>query len=141
MMKYTESHEWVNSDKDSAKIGITDHAQEELGEIVYVELPEVGTEIKSGEEVAVLESTKAAADVYSPVSGKIIEVNEKLNDNSSMINESPEDDGWILFYFASSLRFYCKSFSNTLSCASCGHTLSYLKTKIYFISKFYLFNS
>lgn len=91
-MKYTETHEWVD---DQGKVGITPHAQKELGDIVYVELPKVGTVVKAGEQVAVLESTKAAVDVYSPVSGKIVEVNEKLKEDSGLINTSPETDGWI----------------------------------------------
>lgn len=94
-MKFTESHEWVEIKDEIGTIGITDHAQGELGEIVYVELPEIGRTILLGEEVAVLESTKAAADVYMPISGKIVEVNTALADASEMINNSPEKEGWI----------------------------------------------
>ncbi|MBA3957256.1 MAG: glycine cleavage system protein GcvH [Parachlamydiaceae bacterium] len=96
-MKYTESHEWVDvqSGTGIATVGITQHAQQELGEIVYVELPEVGKEIKAGAEVAVLESTKAAADVYTPVSGKIVAVNEKLREAAELVNQAPESDGWL----------------------------------------------
>lgn len=96
-MKFTESHEWVEleSGGDIAVIGVTDYAQQELGEIVYVELPEVGKSVKSGEEAAVLESTKAAADVYAPVSGIIVAVNQKLKEASELINRSPEKEGWI----------------------------------------------
>jgi glycine cleavage system H protein len=88
MMKFTESHEWVKVEGEQGTIGITQHAQRELGEIVYVELPEVGSVIKAGEEAAVLESTKAAADVYSPITGKVTEVNESLSDASEKV-------GWI----------------------------------------------
>ncbi len=94
-MKFTESHEWVKVEGEQGTIGITQHAQRELGEIVYVELPEVGSVIKAGEEAAVLESTKAAADVYSPITGKVTEVNESLSDASEKVNFSPEQEGWI----------------------------------------------
>ena len=94
-MKFTESHEWVEIADKIGTIGITDHAQGELGEIVYVELPEIGQTILLGEEVAVLESTKAAADIYMPISGEIVEVNTALADASEMINNSPEKEGWI----------------------------------------------
>jgi len=94
-MKYTESHEWVELQNDVATVGVTNFAQKELGEIVYVELPIVGKHVKAGEEAAVLESTKAAADVYSPLSGTIIEVNKLLNESSELINQSPESNGWL----------------------------------------------
>jgi glycine cleavage system H protein len=91
-MKYTETHEWLD---EEGKVGITPHAQKELGDIVYVELPKVGSVVKTGDQVAVLESTKAAVDVYSPVTGTIVAVNEKLKEESSLINTSPEKEGWI----------------------------------------------
>lgn len=94
-MKFTESHEWIELKEGIATVGISDHAQHELGEIVYVELPKVGNEVKAGEEAAVLESTKAAADIYAPVSGKIQEVNTLLGENPGLVNESPEDAGWL----------------------------------------------
>lgn len=96
-MKFTESHEWIEvaSDNDVGAVGVSDYAQKELGEIVYVELPIVGKTVKAGAEVAVLESTKAAADIYAPVSGTIVAVNEKLKDSSDLINRSPEKEGWI----------------------------------------------
>jgi glycine cleavage system H protein len=94
-MKYTETHEWIDIKNGIGTVGITDHAQKELGDIVYVELPKVGKEVKKGQEAAVLESTKAAADVYSPVSGKILEVNTNLKDNSELVNTSPEKTGWL----------------------------------------------
>lgn len=103
-MKYTESHEWVEVLNGIATVGVTDHAQKELGDIVYVELPAVGRDVKAGEEAAVLESTKAAADVYAPVSGTIVDVNKSLNDASELINKSPEKDGWIFKLKVSDLK-------------------------------------
>ena len=94
-MKYTETHEWFDLKEDIGVVGVTDYAQKELGEIVYVELPKVGRHVKAGEEAAVLESTKAAADVYSPVSGIIVEVNQSLTEASELVNKSPEKEGWI----------------------------------------------
>ncbi|MCB1113895.1 MAG: glycine cleavage system protein GcvH [Chlamydiia bacterium] len=94
-MKYTESHEWVDVQGNIATIGVTHHAQKELGDIVFVELPNVGSSVKAGAEVAVLESTKAAADVYTPISGMITEVNSDLNDRPELINADPEKEGWI----------------------------------------------
>ncbi len=94
-MKYTESHEWIDARDGEGRVGISSHAQKELGEIVYVELPKVGQEVKIGEEIAVLESTKAAADVYSPASGKITHVNEKLKDDPSLMNVDPEGEGYL----------------------------------------------
>lgn len=96
MRKFTETHEWVRVEDEIATVGVTHHAQEELGDIVYVELPEVGESVKKGEEVAVLESTKAAADVYPPVSGEIVAVNEALEDDSSLVNQSAESEGYLL---------------------------------------------
>lgn len=93
--KYTETHEWISVDGNVGTVGITNHAQEELGDIVYVELPEVGRKVQANEEAVVLESTKAAADVYSPVSGLIVEVNELLTDQSELVNSSAEMDGWL----------------------------------------------
>mgnify|MGYP000452870027 CR=1 FL=1 len=95
-LKYTKSHEWVRLDDDGlATVGITDHAQELLGDLVFVELPEVGADLGIGAECAVVESVKAASDVYSPVSGEVIEVNEDLVDSPEMVNEQPYDGGWI----------------------------------------------
>ena len=95
MKKYTESHEWIEVDQGVGVVGITHHAQESLGEIVYVELPEVGKSIHAGSEASVLESTKAAVDVYAPVSGAIIEVNEKLKEQAELVNQAAETDGWL----------------------------------------------
>jgi glycine cleavage system H protein len=94
-MKFTESHEWILVENGIGTVGITDVAQRELGEVVYVELPSVGKHVKAGQEVAVLESTKAAADIYSPVSGEIIEINQKLLDFVQDINRSAENHGWL----------------------------------------------
>ncbi len=95
-LKYNESHEWVKQEDDIATIGITDYAQSEIQDIVYVELPEVGTQLTHKTEFGVIESVKAAFDLYAPVSGKVIEVNESLLDAPEQVNESPYDDGWFL---------------------------------------------
>lgn len=94
-MKFTDSHEWIKVENGIGTVGITDHAQKELGEVVYIELPAVGKQVKAGQEVAVLESTKAAADIYSPVSGEIVEINQKLVDFIHHINASAESEGWL----------------------------------------------
>ena len=94
-MKFSQSHEWVKTEGTIATVGISDYAQKELGEIVYVELPSVGVKIEAGEEAIVLESTKAAVDIYSPVSGEIIEVNISLKADPQKINHSAEDEGWL----------------------------------------------
>lgn len=95
-LHYTESHEWISSEDDnSARIGISDHAQEALGDLVYVELPAVGDEISQGDPCAVVESVKAATDIYAPVSGKVIAVNEELDADPAIINTDPYADGWL----------------------------------------------
>ena len=95
-LKYTKSHEWVRVDDDGiATVGITDHAQELLGDLVFVELPEVGAELGAGAECAVVESVKAASDVYSPVTGEVIEANELLADSPETINQDAYEEGWI----------------------------------------------
>jgi glycine cleavage system H protein len=96
-LKYTKSHEWVREEDDgTVTIGITDHAQGLLGDLVFVELPEVGADMAADDACVVVESVKAASDVYMPISGEIVEVNELLNDEPEIINSSPYDDGWIL---------------------------------------------
>jgi len=95
-LKYTKTHEWVKLAGTKAKIGITDHAQHELTDIVFVELPTVGKEIKKGDELCVVESVKSVSEVYAPVSGKIVAVNTKLDDSPEIINSSPYDDGWLV---------------------------------------------
>lgn len=94
-MRYTESHEWIKVDGKVGTVGITSYAQKELGEIVSVELPKLGQIVKSKEEICVLESTKAAADVYSPVAGKIVAVNDAIKADSSLINKNAESLGWL----------------------------------------------
>ncbi len=95
-LKYTETHEWVKLDGDKAKVGITDHAQSELTDIVFVELPEIGKELNKGEEICVVESVKSVSEIYAPVSGKIVNVNKKLEDEPEIINKNPYDDGWLV---------------------------------------------
>ena len=95
-LKFLKSHEWARVEDDGlVRVGISDHAQEQLGDLVYVELPEVGASVKAGTGVAVVESVKAASDIYSPVSGEIVEVNETLNDKPEIINEDAYEEGWI----------------------------------------------
>lgn len=95
MTKFSETHEWVAVDGDMATVGITDYAQRELGDIVYAELPKIGQELSAGREACVLESTKAAADVYSPISGVVIAVNERLATEVELINREAENSGWL----------------------------------------------
>lgn len=93
---YASSHEWVKPGDDGvATVGISDYAQNELGDVVFVELPEVGIQVSARDEVSVVESVKTASDIYAPVSGEIVAVNEDLNDSPETINSSPYDDGWI----------------------------------------------
>jgi glycine cleavage system H protein len=95
-LKYAASHEWVRVDNgDVVTVGISDYAQLEMTELVYVELPEVGRTFNANDEVAVVESVKSASDIYTPVSGEIVEVNESLTDNPAKVNESPFNDGWL----------------------------------------------
>ena len=95
-LQYTESHEWVSSEADgSARIGISDHAQQELGDLVFVELPAVGDELGQGDPCAVVESVKAASDIFAPVSGKVIAINEELDADPAVINTEPYDGGWL----------------------------------------------
>ena len=96
MIKYTKQHEWVaiNDGDEKAAVGITDYAQKQLGDIVYVELPGIGAKVNKGDEPAVVESVKAAAEVYSPISGEILEVNENLADSPELINNEAEANGW-----------------------------------------------
>ena len=93
--KYSKEHEWIIVDKDIATVGITDHAQESLGDIVFVELPNLGSKVTSGAEVSTIESVKAASDIYSPVDGEIVEINDKLSSDASIINNDAENEGWI----------------------------------------------
>jgi glycine cleavage system H protein len=93
--RYTDDHEWARQEGDLVVIGITDYAQEQLGEIVFVEMPEVDSEVGQGDEAVVIESVKAAGEVKSPVGGTVVEVNEALNDAPETINEDPGGEGWI----------------------------------------------
>jgi glycine cleavage system H protein len=95
-LKYTETHEWLKLKGDTAKVGITDHAQSELTDVVFVELPEVGKEIKKGEEICVVESVKSVSEIFAPVTGKIVNVNKKLEDEPEIINKKPYDEGWLV---------------------------------------------
>jgi glycine cleavage system H protein len=94
-VKYTRDHEWVKVEGNIAIVGITDFAVQELGDLVYVELPVIGDEVRAGERLAAVESVKAASDVFAPVSGEVVEVNEALEDEAGLLNESPMDEGWI----------------------------------------------
>ena len=93
-LKFLDSHEWVKVDDNIVIVGISDHAQNELGEVVFVELPAIGDEFVSGDEAAVVESVKAASEVYTPLSGEVIEVNEALEESPELVNTSPYEDGW-----------------------------------------------
>lgn len=93
-LKFTREHEWVRVEGDTATVGITDYAQEQLGDVVFVELPAIGADVEAGGDAAVVESVKAASEVYAPVSGKIVDVNHELEDNPGLVNESAEGDGW-----------------------------------------------
>ena len=93
--KYTEDHEWVHMEGDIATVGITNHAQESLGDIVFIDLPTVGKVVKAKDELCVIESVKAASDIYSPVDGEVSEINEKLSDDAALVNQDAENDGWI----------------------------------------------
>jgi len=94
-LKYIASHEWIRVDDDgTCTVGVTDHAQEALGDVVFVELPEVGAELDAGDDAGVVESVKAASDIYSPLSGEIVAINEELEDSPETVNSSPYGDGW-----------------------------------------------
>lgn len=94
VVKYTKDHEWIRVEGDVGTVGVTDHAQRSLGDIVFIELPDVGREVARGDEAGVVESVKAASEVYAPVSGEILSANEALNDNPALVNESAENEGW-----------------------------------------------
>ena len=94
-MKFTQTHEWIELDDQIATVGISDFAQKELGDAVYVELPTIGHQLQGGDEAVVIESTKAAVDIYSPISGEVVSVNEVLYTAPETINRSPEAEGWL----------------------------------------------
>lgn len=95
-LKYTEEHEWLLLETDIATIGITDFAQDQLGDVVFVELPAVGTQVVAGKPFGVVESVKAVSDIYAPVSGEVVEINEELPDTPELINTSPYEDAWMI---------------------------------------------
>lgn len=93
---YTEDHEWISVEGDIATIGITNHAQEQLGDLVFVELPETGATAEAGGDIVVVESVKAASDVYAPVSGEVVEVNQAVSDDPELVNNAAESEGWLI---------------------------------------------
>ncbi len=95
-LKYTEEHEWVLIENDVVTVGITDFAQDQLGDVVFVELPETGDQLETGKPLGVVESVKAVSDVYAPLSGEVVEVNNDLPDEPEMLNTSPYEDGWMV---------------------------------------------
>lgn len=95
-LKYTEEHEWVQVDGELAIVGITDFAQDQLGDVVFIELPEVGTIVEAGKPFGVVESVKAVSDIYAPVSGEVVEVNQELTDAPEVLNTSPYEDAWMV---------------------------------------------
>lgn len=95
-LRYTEDHEWIGEDNGLYVLGITDHAQEQLGDVTFVELPEVGQEVTQHDEIAVVESVKAASDIYAPVSGHVVAVNSALEDDPALVNSGPYSDGWFV---------------------------------------------
>lgn len=95
-LRYTKTHEWARHEKDRVRVGLSDFAQGELSDIVFVELPKPGTELAQGKEMGVIESVKSASDLYSPVSGTVLEINDKLSKNPEMVNKSPYGDGWMV---------------------------------------------
>jgi glycine cleavage system H protein len=104
--RYTHEHEWVRVEEDIAVLGVTDFAQKELGEVVFVELPEVGHMFDAGDEIGTIESVKAVAEIYTPLAGEVVEVNEALKDDPELVNEDPHADGWLIkIKFSSSSDF------------------------------------
>ena len=95
-MRFAESHEWVRGDGDTATVGITEYAQSQLGDVIYLELPSVGQQLDAGARLGVIESVKAASDLYSPVGGEVSEVNEELKDHPEYVNQDPYGKGWII---------------------------------------------
>ncbi|MCG8394827.1 MAG: glycine cleavage system protein GcvH [Pseudomonadales bacterium] len=94
-LRYASSHEWAKNEDGTVTVGITDHAQDAMGDLVYVELPEVGLVVAAGDEAGVVESVKAASDIYAPVSGEVVEVNEALEDEPELVNNAPYEGGWL----------------------------------------------
>lgn len=96
MLKFTKDHEWIRVEGDTGTVGITDYAQQQLGDIVFIELPELGRRVDAGDEVAVVESVKAASEIYAPVGGEVVETNQPIADDPSLVNRDPEGEGWFL---------------------------------------------
>jgi glycine cleavage system H protein len=94
--RYTKEHEWVRLENDLGTVGITDYAQDQLGDIVYLDLPSVGTQVKQLDKLGEIESVKAVSDLYSPVSGEVVEVNQEVTDRPELVNQSPYEDGWLV---------------------------------------------
>ena len=95
-LRFTKSHEWAKLEDGKVRVGISDYAQKELGDIVFVELPTVGTQLKQGDQFGTVESTKSASELFSPVTGKVVEVNQRLNSEPQLINQSPYEQGWMI---------------------------------------------
>jgi glycine cleavage system H protein len=95
-LQYTKTHEWIRYEGDTATVGITDHAQDELGDVVFIELPEAGASFDAGDSFGTVESVKAVSDIYAPVGGEVVEVNQTLNDAPEKINEDPYGEGWMI---------------------------------------------
>jgi glycine cleavage system H protein len=95
MKRFTETHDWITISESEGVVGITTHAQKELGEVVFIQFPSIGQHVKAGDQIVVLESTKAAADVYAPVTGEIVAINSALKQQPDLINHSPESEGWL----------------------------------------------
>ena len=102
-LRFTESHEWINHDQEEMIMGITEHAQQLLGDMVFVDLPQVGDEVNAGDEIGVVESVKAASDFYAPISGVIVAVNQQVNENPALVNSDPYGEGWLVKIKASNL--------------------------------------
>ena len=113
-LKYTKDHEWLRLSKGTGQVGITDYAQEQLGDVVYVELPEVGRVLAQGDQFGSVESVKAVSDIYSPVSGEVVEVNEEVTTRPEVVNEDPFEKGWLLKLKVDSLE---KALENLLTAA------------------------
>jgi glycine cleavage system H protein len=96
MLKFTKDHEWIRVEGDTGTVGITDYAQQQLGDIVFIELPELGRRVDAGDEAAVVESVKAASEIYAPVGGEVVETNPVIADDPSLVNRDPEGEGWFL---------------------------------------------
>ncbi|GAB4032033.1 MAG: glycine cleavage system protein GcvH [Elusimicrobiota bacterium] len=94
-LKYTKTHEWIKIEGENATVGISDHAQHEMGDIVFVDLPKIGTRVEKGKQACVVESVKSAFDIYAPVNGEITEANTKLSDEPALLNQSPLENGWL----------------------------------------------